>query len=260
MLKKALSVYNPEDPLEKAIQNSHHHFNNGWLNSYECQLAAKALESLKYGQEWLKEENLFSIRTHHIFSPETQGDGEEIVFVTYPVYLRDILENKKISSISHDPVVFMSKALAFFLFQEYPIHIIVKLSGIPESLFQIGGLYISEENVTLDKEAIVGFKIMDEEKKPQITSLINQINMDTKICLDKTAVSLRSEGVFGLDRGVDLAFKADDRVQHRKTRKAGRVDTKEPGDSGNVIVVYDDGEQAKFNKHEFVLNFMYIPE
>lgn len=262
LVKEAISVYDPKDELEKAIQDSYHKYNDGggWLTSFECRLAAKAISSLKYKGEWLYEEKLFPIRANYFFDPQMMGDGTEWVFPTNLLFLRDILENEQISHIIHNPVVFVSKPIAYFLFRELPVHIIVKNSAFKESdCIKVGGLRIFTDNVKLEKYSIVGFKVHEQTNqiKSEISRLISE-TVTSATNLSKAAVSLKGHGIFSLDRGIEPECKADERVQHKYSKKYGKVYTVEPGDTGNIIVLYDNGDKQTVNKSEFYLNFIEI--
>jgi len=259
--KEGISVYHPKDALEKAIQNAHHKYSGdsgGWLTSFECRLAAKAIASLKLEGDWIHEEELFDTRATHFFAPEMLGDGEEVVFSTYIFFLRDILENRKISAYLNNPIVLTSKQIAFYLFKEYPLHIIIKLKEINDAEFiKVGGLYIFEDSIGLPASAISGIKINDEMNKEQIMRDIDQITKESNMRMNKVAVTDKGNGVWGLTRGIDLNLKANERVQNKLTKKSGIVYSVEPGDVGRVSILYDDGEDILLTKAEFVRNFIY---
>ncbi|MFA6088592.1 MAG: hypothetical protein WC755_01895 [Candidatus Woesearchaeota archaeon] len=258
--KEAISVYNPQDPFEKSIQDSFHRYNVGWLTSFECRLATKAISSLKYNSTWINEENLFPVRSNYFFDPQMIGEGAEWVFPTNLLFLRDILENGHISSIVHNPIVFVSKPIAYFLFREWPIHIIVRSSVFRSgNCIKVGGIRIFVDNIKLEPRSIVGFKVHEEkdEIKREIKRLIAEII--TPYCgINKAAVSLIDNGVFKLDTGIEPELRADDRVQHKYSKKYGKVYSIDPGDNGYIIILYDNGEKQTVNKTEFYLNFLEI--
>ena len=261
MLKEGIAVYNPKDNLERALQDAFHasgERDSGWLTSYECRLAAKALASLKYRGTWLDEENLFSVRANHIFANEMQSNGKEVVFVTCLLYLRDILENRRISSYLNEPIVFTSKAVAFYLLREYPLHLIIDLTKINSADFiRVGALYIYEDRVDLPQDALLGIKINDEANKPRIEQEIERINVSCRTTLRKAAVSQRDFGIWQIDRGIDLDISSGEAVQNKISKKFGIVYAVEPGDTGTISVLYDDGESENVNKSEFVHNFVH---
>jgi len=258
LLKKSISVYNPQDPLEDSLQTAYHKYNNGWMTSFECQLAAKAIASLKSENDWIYEKKLLNTRANYFFSPEMCGDSSETIFVCHPISLRDILENRRISSYLNEPVVFVSKPIAYYLLKEYPLHIIVDLHLINSSeIFNLGGLWISENRIDLPINAIKGIKINDNVNRESIVQMIDRISQETNMIMHKVAVTNLGKGVFGLERGIDLDIVANEPVQNKVTKKFGTVYSVEPGDNGCIFVLYNNGENEVFTKSEFVHNFIY---
>ena len=154
------------------------------MNASECQLASKAVCSLKCRNEWFYEDDLFETRADYFFASDMMNDMEEMVFPTSVLFLRDILENRKISPYLHDPIVFVSKAIAFYLLKEYQLHLIVKAGSLNStSATCVGGLMIFEESVEITPDYIVGIKI-NEMNRESILRDINQITLDSdmRIC------------------------------------------------------------------------------
>ena len=58
--KTAIAVFNPQDPLERAVQDAYHEHNDDWLSMYECQLVTRALAYLKmFDEGWVDNQELF---------------------------------------------------------------------------------------------------------------------------------------------------------------------------------------------------------
>lgn len=239
MQKKAIAVYDPEDPLERAIQDNAHKFNGGWLPSHECQLMAQSIASLKAFDTWMGEINLLDHRMSYFFDPKMIANRDIMVFVTKPIFIRDIFENDKISTSLHDPIVFMTKPLAHFLHREYGVHIHVDCNNLfslndRENFVDIGGLMISLEDAVITDECIDQILYFN---KPDGHN-------------QKAASTLIRDGVFGItDHKKELLPNVA--VWNKTTRRRGTVQEVQPGEEGLVTVMLDDGVQDSFAKSTF---------
>lgn len=265
IFKKSSPIYNPQDELERAIQDAFHKYNQRYLTAFECRLAAKTIASLKIKNDWVYEDKLLPTRMDAIFGPKMSSDDQQVVFATSLLFFRDIMENQRISGVLNDPVVLVSKPIAYYFLREYPLHLIIDIGKIKQADFiRIGGLNITETNVSVSRACLAGVKINNEMNKKYIATEVRQIVRDAdKLCnspMSKAAVKLKGEGVFRLEYGIEPEIKADDFIQHKISKKTGKVNFVEPGDTGWIGVQYDDGDMDIFKKSEFNINFVQIPE
>lgn len=247
MDKKAIAVYDPEDPLESAIQSASKKYTDQWLSSYQCQIAAKSIVALKLYENWVFNEDLISLRMGYFFDPCMTTHKEHMVFPTYPLFIRDILENNSINCNTYKPIGFITRPLAHYLFSDIPIHVIVDsnvLKAHNKKYVDIGGLLIFNDNVRLPKEAIIDIV---EKKKTEIS---------TKDML-KSASTEIDWGVFKIDEDERKIF-IDHVVLHKPTRKMARITKFEPGETGNIEATFDDGSVISVEKSNFDLHFVLV--
>lgn len=235
-----MAIYDPEDPLEQAIQGCYHKSTSSWLPAGPCRLMARALRALKVFDDWFDEPHLFNDRIAYFFDPQLILSKSILVFVTNTIFLRDISENHIISGSLHDPIVFMSRPLAHYLFQEYDVHIHVHESSLrsanPGRFVEIGGLSIADD--------------CDIQLPPDAIDRIVRINIPRH---EKTAVSQISEGVFGID-GDDRMIGPGDEMFNKSTGTICTVNESMAGENGPVTVECD-GEQTTIPKTEVDLQF-----
>ena len=247
MDKHAIAVYDPEDPLEAAIQAASKKYTNQWLPAYHCQATAKAIHALKMYEDWVFKEDLLALRMGYFFDPCMTAHKEYIVFPTYPIFLRDIIENESINTSCYNPIGFITRPLAHYLFTEIPIHIIIDsniLKSHNKDYVDIGGLLIFQDNVCIPKESIINIL----EKK------------HTDIALEDMLKSASTEinwGIFKIDED-ERDIRAGQEVLHKPTRKAALVTTIEPGETGSVEVTFDDGSKIVVPKLDFDLQFILV--
>lgn len=240
-IKQAIAVYNPQDPLEKSIQNSYNKTTNKWLDSGTCQLVADAISALKLFQsDWLNGD-LNEHRVSYFFEPNLCYNKSQMVFMTYPLFLGDIIENLEINSYVHSPVVFVTPHLSHFLFPEYTKKIILDMSrvkGLNDQHFvDVGGLMISEQNVILDEHCIV--KILDNNR------------------MQKAAATEISRDVFAIEE-IDRNLLPGDKVWDKKLRKDATIELVEPGSTGTIIVKYQDETSDVVAKADFDKRFSIV--
>lgn len=260
-VKEGTAVYYPEDSLERAIQDASHSHTGEWLSSYQCQLTAQAISSLKmFDSDWLTNESLFVHRMDYLFNPAMIGNQDVMIFVTHKLYLRDILENREINGYIHSPVVFVTKPIAHYLLREYPIHIHIdkeKMLSINDAnIFTIGGLLIADqENISVD-ECIVDVKAVSNADlefpvKPDEAEIMSQMT-GVKFAATKIA-----PGVFQIDEH-ERAITPNNKVWDKVTREDGVVLAVEPGETGKVSIRYSDGRMTSIGKLFFDQRFVVV--
>ena len=157
LAKESISVYNPQDEWEKAIQDAYHASSDDgdWLPSFACQSIAKATANLKGLNNWLDNESLFFQRASYFFAPHMSSNKDKLVFSTFPLFLYDIMENNEIDAYLHDPITFVTLPIAHYLLRDYPVHIIVDYSVLRSDnhdadFLDVGGLVVvSGQNIKL---------------------------------------------------------------------------------------------------------------
>lgn len=221
MQKESIAVYNPSDPIEKAVQDSYHKFNDDWLFPYPCKLFANAIISLKSVDDvWLESPHLLSQRLDYFFAPFMISKNKVLAFLTHKLFLRDVLENNKINCFLHQPVVLMNKPIAHYIFREYPIVILLDGDKVLDknSFTKVGGLFISEEHDVNIEDCII--EVIDR----------NSHNLNKKV-----AATEIQDDVFKIDsHNMDLT--PGDLIWNKQDRSEYSISEVEPGDSGYVYL------------------------
>jgi hypothetical protein len=251
MDKKAIAVYDPSDSWERAIQDAAKEYTGQWLSMYRCQLVAKAVASLKSIDNWMSDVGLLTHRAKYFFAPQFASNKNELVFVTHLLFLRDVLENREVNSYVYDPIVFMTRPLAHYLFREYPIHILVdydllKSENSGVNFIEVGGLVISDgEDVKLD-ESIIDISSKHTKNLDFLTppEVVNNIRTQTGL---KAAARAVSRGIFQID-DHERFLVPDRQVWDKEKRADATIYLVEPGDTGLVGLRYDDGTEITISK------------
>lgn len=255
-MKSAISVYNPQDPLERAVQEAYHNFNHDWLFSYPCRLFARAISSLKSIDDlWLDSPQLMSHRISYFFAPFMSRKLDTLVFVTHLIFLRDILENSRINCFLHSPAVLMSRPIAHFLFREYPVHIFLDGHKVLEknrNISQVGGLFISED---ADIDVTDCIQDVQNKGKEPIDNLLESVK-DTA-GYRKVAASLVSPGVFKIDEH-ERQIHPGSIVWDKFDRKSAVLIEIEPGETGNMHIQYQDDTISVIPKQEFDIKYSVV--
>lgn len=242
MDKSAIAVYNPQDVWERAVQDSYHYFNDDWLPSFACQLAAKAILKLKT-VDWVLDASLRDIRAKYFFAPYMSSRKEEMVLVTHPLFLRDILENEMVNAYLHDPIVFVSPPIAFYLLRDYPIQIKVRWQDIASDnhdvqFIDVGAMYISSgQNVKLKASSIV--EVWDA----------------TKHALTKAAAREIAPEVYEISKH-HRNLSPQTSVYDKATRTVGTVDEVGIGEEAIIRVVYPNGEKVDIPQSDFDIRYI----
>lgn len=258
MQKEAINVYNPTDPLERAVQNTYRRFNDGWLSMASCHLAAKALKSLKmYRDRWLNQVNLLEQRVQYFFVPYMVRYRDQMVFPTHLLFLRDILENQRIDPYLHSPIVFVTRPIAHYLLREYPIHIYLNMNVLRSAnkhvtFTDIGGLDIVQDQIVIPENAILDIRTDEDEtiSKEAVSKVCSETGC-------KIGVSLIGPGVFTLDDDIREIF-PNEHVWDKADRQEGVVTKVEPGETGIIEVSYADGSSKFIPQVDFDKNFVVI--
>ncbi len=250
--RTAIAIYNPSDPLERAVQDSYHKVHGEWLGSYPCQTIACAIQKLKSLDDWLDNPDLLEHRISYFFAPHMSYKKDSMVFLTHLLFLRDILENSEINAYLHGPITFVARPLAHYLFREYPIHIHVKVSTLKGyndvDWLDLDGLLISESDVLLERRAIS--QIIATQQQDQVQKMLSEVNELPQESLTKAALSMVSPGVFKSDRHErDIA--ADDVVWDKGEREKALVKIVEPGETGLIWLEYNNGLTVSIPKISF---------
>jgi hypothetical protein len=258
MHKSAIAVYNPDDPLEKAIQVAAKKYTGEWLPSYPCQLMAKSIYFLKFFDDW-EVDDLIDTRVDYFFSPHMTSHLERTVFLTYPLFLRDMLENNEINSSLHDPIVFVSQPLAHYLFRNMPVHLhvdtgILKAQNHKVKLFTLGGLIISENNnISISNESVRDIVAIDSDSQGGIRN----VEVDCGWSNRKLAAVQKEPGVFHIgEHEKDLL--ADQKVYNKHRRNYGKINMVEQGETGSVHIEDDNGELVILPKNDFDLVYSLV--
>jgi hypothetical protein len=266
MLKaEAIAVYNPQDSLERAVQDAYHEHNDDWLSMYECQLVTRALAYLKmFDEGWIDNQELFSHRVKYFFTPFMAVQKNDMVFATTLLFFRDILENRCINGFTHNPVVFITRPLAHYLLREYPIHILFDMNRIFAAnrdcdYLDVGGLVVfDQKNIVLPEGSLLNVFTKDSKDGSSPTSQrdLEHITQDTGFTR-KVAVSLRGPGVFTNDEHT-RAVRPQAAVWDKADRKEGTVIKVEPGEMGTVEILLEDGSKKLISQVDFDREFILV--
>ncbi len=248
-------VYYPKDnEFERNLQDASYKHEGRWLSQDDCQLMSRAIVYLKMSNPlWTTTSP--RERAAYFFSPYLTSQKDVMVFVTYPLFVRDILENNEFNSYLHSPVVFMTRPLAHYLFREYTIHLHIdkdKLLSLNSGVEFVlaGGLLMSNENVAIDKSCIAGM-ITSENRNRTVD--MSESTLDEV----KLAASLVAPGVFQIDEH-ERALLPDMDVWDKDNRTKGVISNIEPGETGNVEVNYEDGHNTIISKQFFDQRFVVV--
>ncbi len=264
MKKQAIAVFNPQSPIEQAIQNASHAADGEWLGSYQCKLMANAISTMKCFDEWEENTDLLNLRVSYLFSGHMIKHRESLVFVTHMLFLRDILDNKEINGYLHDPIIFMSRPLAYYLFREYPIHLhvntsVLKADNKKVNFTDIGGFVIVDnQDIVLNRNAIDNIVSVNNKKNECVIDqgILQSIKQNSELH-KKVAVSLVGDGVFKIDEH-ERTLKPDMEVWHKENRATGNIFLVESGESGLVGIRYNDGAEELIPKESFDNEFIVV--
>lgn len=263
MNKESIAVFNPSDPLEKAIQNAFHEWDSGWLDRYSCKLLARAIVSLKmFDESWLNHPDLFERRIKYFFAPHMCAKKDYVVFPTTLLFLRDILENQSIDGFLIDPIAFVSRPISHYLLREYPIHIIIDkhkmISGNDKRSLDAGGLVVFDDgDVYLDKDCIVDIIAVQPKEGKDKVSVLDIEAIAAGMGYQKVALSLRGPGVFQNDEDK-RNIKPGSSVWDKIDREKGSILKVEPGERGFIEVLLDSGVKKVVSQLDFDRDFVIL--
>lgn len=264
MDKKAIAVYNPSDPLERAIQEAYHENETGWLDMYSCKLCARAILSLKmFDEDWLNHPELFDQRIKYFFAPYMSMKKDYVVFPTTLLFLRDILENNSINGFVTNPVAFVTRPISHYLLREYPVHVLVdkhKVIGANQSQYylDVGGLVVFDGmNVNLPEDAVLDILSKEPKDGNSSTSLVDIERMTDGTGYRKVAVSLRGPGVFTNDEHK-REIKPEATVWDKADREEGTITKVEFGENGFIEVLLDSGIKKVISQGNFDREFVLV--
>lgn len=257
--KESIAVYNPSDPIERVVQEQYHQASGEWLSAFECQLITKGITSLKSTTAWLDNYSLLQQRIGYFFAPFMSHKKNLVVLPTYPLFLRDILENCCISAYLHDPVAFVSRPLAHYLFREYPVHLYFDSSQLKgcNSIKWIdkGGLLITDDDVHFEAECLVQVVTKNEQVNDLVDEIMTDVRNNVTMPLAKVAVSQVSRGVFTIDQHERVIY-PESVVWDKVLREYGFVREVEPGEMGFVQIEYENNPEVTIPKQEFDTRFV----
>lgn len=262
MQKTAIAIYDPKDPWERAVQDTAKEYLGTWLPSFACQAVARGIASLKSFSDWMEKPELYKHRIRYFFAPKFTENKSHVVFVTHLLFLRDMLENREINALLHDPVVFVTRPIAHYLLREYPIHITLdyerlKADNKDTKSIEVGGMLIYQDvNVKLSPESVLDVRSQQNDRfqYPVDQSDVDRVRYQTGI---KAAARAISRGVFKIDEH-NRALLPDMKVYDKEKRAEGHIFLVEPGDTGLVGITYLDGTQVTVSKLFFDTRYAVV--
>lgn len=259
IVREAIAVYDPDNPWERAIQSAAKNVTGNWLPSHPCQLLAQAVASLKIGTEWLDRDDLLSVRAYHLFSPALTANKEILVFPTHLLYLRDMLENGEIDDSLHEPITFMTKPLADFLFRDSPIHLYVnhdmlRSANHDADFLDVAGFLIARRGkVSLDEGVLIDIHYYGEKRKEYVEYLISEMSPR----LSKAAATEIAPDVFEIGEHLK-GLLPESSVWDKSNRTTAEITAVEPGETGTVTIRYPDEKEVTIPKLKFDEQFVVM--
>jgi len=177
-----------------------------------------------------------------------------MVLLTYPLFLREILEAKKLADHIYSPITLVSGSVAQFLFPEYPVQVRVNVERLkqenPDKLMGIGSMLIADGDLTISPEAIIEVAAVNKVK-PLVERMLYSRG------LERAAVIQIGRGMFKT-APTDRELKVDSHVVRKSDKAGGRIVLLEPGEAGGIHVEMDDGSLIVTSKIAFD-RFFVIP-
>ena len=253
--------------LAKHLQTAAAQATGNVLEDDDALTVAFALLSAKGGDRWLEDREVLPFRCRYFFEPHMAENQSQMVFVTYPIFLRDILESQKIKNRLHGPVVFMTPELAGFIFKEYSVQVYVdpqqlKKANRKQQWLSVGGLLIAPEGDISIDGAVVRLGIgphEDQKFRWELFRRVKDIQRDA-VMLTKTAQAKPVPGQPEVwepsEHERDLP--AGTRLLDKEKRTYAVVKWCEPGKEGYVEVEYAGGKTVKLRQDEFDIKFTRI--
>jgi len=251
--KTAISVYDPDNVLEKAIQSVYNQYYNKWLTAYECQAFARAIYALK--PRWVHQEKYLDLRLAYLFNETMVGNKDIVIFPSRPIFLREILENREINSYIYDPIVFVTQPIFHWLFKDYSVGIYLDYSKIKAAnsgikMMDIGGLtLIDKDDIAITEESIV--KVVSKDMN------VKTIVDDFSSSLQKVAHTEISRDMFKIDEDERDIFPGD-QAWNKESKEFGFVFQVDPGEKGNIYMKIKDGAEQLVPKEEFDSKFVLV--
>lgn len=252
--KKAIAVYNPQDPWEQCIQEMSYKYTVQWLSAFRCKLLANSIAKLKCNDNWVDEGELGELRASFFFKPTFGQHKNTLVFVTHILFLRDILESNSIDKYLHGPIMLMSRSLSHFLFREFPVHIHLDKKQVflnNKHLIDIGNVFISDEFSVNVENAIKNVFSVDAKKQPIVDSILGT----SSSVLQKAAMKEIDEDIFAIGEHERI-IRTNMKVRDKHSKDEGVVTEVEPGDTGLVFIRKGVNHELTISKNEFDLHFV----
>ncbi len=257
---EAIAVYDPSDVWESAIQDAAKALEGNWLPAYPCQLLAQSVAALKIGTDWLSRKELMPIRASYLFHPDFTQKGIR-VFTTHFLFLRDILENQEINSNIHDPIVFMTDALANFLFRNNPVHLyinedLMRAANKKADLLDVGGFLIARKgNIKVADGMITDIMYHGRQNQENVHKLISVIRDELGMQQTKAAASEIDYEIFKIDEHFQ-DLRPGMTIWHKYDRCESEIVEVEPGETGIVRFRSSSGDESSLPKEEFNNQFI----
>lgn len=170
IMKYGLAVFNPQNPIEKCIQDCYHDITGKWL----CQNEIVSIISsfLNFESFFEGYQNFSKIINKKIFS--TQNDSNYYYIPIYTLELRQILQNKKIQfnrNIGGGALKIIQE-----FFSSWPCFLVIDADvNIP--MYEFGGWAIWDENIDLS-EGLVRISSLERIDSPffqEIKNIVKEI-------------------------------------------------------------------------------------
>lgn len=213
-------VTNSDDPLINTVQAASFKSSGTYLRDEECKLFLKAIYSLKLFSDGKWAEKLSDVRLSYFFHPSLSKYKNEMIFVSYPLFMSDIIENLEINSYLHDPIVMMASPLAFYLFKEYPVNLVLDMN------------ILRSKNRDVKFNDVGGITIIDGQNLDLEDAIINIKNNES---MNKQAATEISRDVFAIDE-IDKNLDPGSKLWDKETRSIVTVVSCDVGTTGNVTV------------------------
>lgn len=256
-MPNTLEVYNPTNDLERTLQEQYHKATNEWLSEQECKQLYRSITSLKWtNEDWLNNSKLLSHRISYFFNKAFAQDRKTVVFPTYPIFVRDILENNKIEYVLHRPVTFVTTSIFHYLFPEYPVGLVfdyqlLKSQNKHTKLHDFGSIVSTyDDSVVFEDGTMVKVLIRDNSKVDQnFHELLQNLRCVSQV-ISRSAAAQYGENLFRIDDD-ETTNVIGQSVINKVTRQTGKIELFEPHENGLIFIRQSNGKLDPVTKMVF---------
>ena len=237
------------------------------ITEQDALLLSSAIFHIKSSDRWLEDDSLLGIRSRYFFEPYMVDETGPVVFLTHPLFVRDILEKKRINGYLNSPILFVSRPLAGFIFKEYTAHILLDAKKLQErnkgiKWISLGGCLMPVSNHDIDiTDCVVKTTVgPDEDIKRRIDryKLLKEMERDASLVIKAAMKTKNPETEIWEPSEHERDLPPGTRIIDKVKRTYAVVKYCEPGKNGYVEVEYAGGKTKKIRQDQFDLIYSRI--